>query len=229
MNTLISRINVLKQELEQLNEEINQQPRYSLRQPKQKNIVYFNNTFLFDEKYRDTTWFEQKINMLIFTNGRKFSQPAIDMVYESNAMQIINEHSNIKFVLYFDGKQVYVADCFLDKDTKDAIRKTGIKPDKTKRSVVLSCVKSNLKDDKYINLLNKSSVISIWPLSEFIRITKIINKYRTYFANVQQHFGAKIHEKTLEDDVLEIIYNNFANYNPELIKTIKNVKKCRVR
>lgn len=191
---------------------------YSLRETKKKNIVYFNSQFTFGAQYKNTTWIKQKISMLLFTNGRRFSKPSIDMVYESNAMQIIHEHSDVKFVLYFDGKQVFVTDCFSDVMIKNAIRRTGVTSDQKIRSDVRRCIKEHLEDTSLVNILNKSSVINVWKLSDFTRITKIIKKYTTYFANVQKHFSSKIHERSLEDDVLDVVYKDFAKHNPTINK-----------
>ena len=120
-----------------------------------------------------TTKFDHKPSLLLFTNFRNFSKPSIEDVYEHNALQVSYEHKGkLKGVVFFDGSknQLYISDCFANAATKKIIRDTGIKPERKMRSIVLSCIKEHLKEHHYVEQLNRSSVINVWTLDNFLEI-----------------------------------------------------------
>ena len=132
----------------------------------------YNNKYIFGAK-KMTTKFDHKPSILLLTNFRNFSKPSLEDVYESNALKVYYEHKGkLKGVVFFDGNknQLYISDCFADAVTKDIIRGTGIKAERKMRSIVLSCIKEHLKEHHYIEQLNRSSVINVWTLDNFLEI-----------------------------------------------------------
>ena len=175
-----------------------------------------------------TTEFDLKPSILLLTNFRNFSKPSIEDVYESNAFQVFREHKDLKGVVFFDGSknQLYLSDCFANAATKKIIRDTGIKPERKMRSIVLSCIKEHLKEHHYVEQLNRSSVINVWTLEDFLEILNRIKlkKYSkpkfdigsiTYFKSLQEHFQTRIKKQTLESDILDAVHTEFMKHRPK--------------